>query len=364
MDKEKQLLIKKSQDDNNDIIVSFLPLLNSEEEHQKLTEIYNTVKDLIKYNSTYSYTSDSTKNSVSQIINTLENEQKHGINEDKLGALSYQNHSIYAPDNITVTLAFSCFKKYHQNKKNEPIPSFLTKQGKLLAKALGIKVYDESDNDYPAYNKLLNSLVTISKSQYEKPIKELTNYFYSGKPITFPPYTSIIDDLKNQFYKTAWDEFYSTSQKINPLVIGDLIHLIEFAKLNQTIKDEKDLGSIMLTFNPTKYISDAFRYSHRNYSKGVIQNRISLLCGLITKYNCQRKNKKTPHWQQLKCYNLIKKANLAFPDSFTSDVFNENTYAFTEFSDLIKAIKNLKTVKENEIEKFIKECYPSTQTVS
>jgi hypothetical protein len=332
---------------------TIIPLLSNNTIVEKL---YNDVSAFIQINMNgYLLRSDQLRSKkLSHLITSMNKAQSNGFHEDYMGIFSHNKNCSHPQ----IPLFFGCLKKYRltTSTTNETLPFYNKEKAEplfdnSLAYALGIT---NSPTQYPAYIHLTHCLSALSLQKIET-VTTLASCLYKNQHILFKNEAVSYTDLKNDFYNRAYDLLqdglsFDVRSKSND--IYNLLHIIEKAKINKDIDQERNLGDGIINTKP-KAVLDWFIDEDLNSTK----NRISLFCIFIEKYNRARGNKKIPTGEQYDCYCLQQKIDLAFPDSFNSTLFDKNIYAFTEFEQLTSDTQKLMNSDDETVQQSVDQIY-------
>ena len=143
----------------------------------------------------------------------------------------------------------------------------------------------------------------------------------------------------------------------------DVIKIIEAGTTLIPEKQEYDFGYDIIESELTTteklftFLSPVAGKIHNTF---YTKKLIGILCLLIKKYNNQRKDKKTPTYNQFEAYNEFRYYNsdFALPDSCDNTLFNKTIYAFDEFKELIDNIRILTNSSDENIQECIDQFYP------
>lgn len=320
-------------------------------------------------------------NLIDLIINLKRAKDKLGVHEDLMATYAYEKWNLVNDLHYYVATLFYCLKKYNLTTAKTPedlpnnhdICTISLSTGDDFLKILGIENKEpispekrsSSGNrilqEYPTYGTLISSLYQLSQSNIVN-IKTLVSYLHSKQEIITKNYPqNSYDDLKKIFYSKAYDLLFI--KKICNKYKGsndlyDLLEIVDQIKDDHK-KQELELGHDILALEKTdplakvlNSISPGFFYDI--YSK----NLISVLCKLIKNYNDESLNKITPTDEQCFCYLAHKKINFTLPDSFASNLFDENKYALIEFLQLFDNIVQLKRYDAGSVQLFVDKMYP------
>ena len=280
--------------------------------------------------------------SLTSLIQKMNSAKTTGITEDIMGNFScsrwwgahYKIHH--------AALLFGCLKKPGQAQYNQ------------LAQDLGI-INNSLFQENPTYNHLKNILKILKTKENFSTIQLLACCLYSNEKTVIEDYFSgSYTNLTEEFHKKASDLFlYGGSLQ----ELYNLVQIIDRAKTLRDIQKEKNLGYAILAFEPP-IIESFFKQLNVDHSISDIKNRISLLCLLIKKYNQSRGSKTTPTGKQNVCYKLVKDLDLALPDSFNNNLFDQNCYAFEEFEQLKTETATLMNSEEQTVHNCVTIRYP------
>lgn len=377
--------IKKEIEERNKTIINF-----SAESKKIINSINMSINtDIMKrlYHQAWNFThshltgyfvkpTDLQKTELVDVIKTMRNAHNYDINEDSMAQYCYNQASILYDACTILPFVFSCLKQYQATivQTSELLSDDINQQiiekpqQKLLdedvAQALGIIQIKKTDNNqattnkYPAYQSLTKNLATLF-NRNPLAIRTLIACIYQNKNIlTSASSIKNYNDLANNFYSEAHTliqnfNYYSNANKNQiyklTLILDELQNTKEIENIGYTLLNHKPTFSE--SFNLPVFYSSEYLINHNN--------TITLLYVLVEKYTHLRKNKIIPTPEQFLCYQLIKDADLALPDSFDNAIFNENTYALSEFADLIKNINTIFSLtNEQEKQKCIDILFP------
>jgi hypothetical protein len=273
----------------------------------------------------------------------LMNAAKHnGITEDFMGNFSYEKYQKithpYAVDAFT-PFVFSYLKKY-----------MLTLRDSEEKLALST---DNLSSPHPAYDKLIQNIIKVFESSTYIAIP----YLYASEKILSEKqeqYTHI-SNLNECFETLVFICLQRGGYYRHNLY--DLLNLIEHIKKSKNIKREKDLGHAILALEKQQSLKEKFfGYPEHDYSI-YHKNYIAMFCIYIKWYQQARGNKVTPLPIQSLIQNIKKNRNIALPDSFNTNLLDENYYALKEFNQLLKSYENLHKTNAADLQELVDQHY-------
>lgn len=350
-----------------------------------IEQLYNNAFTVIAYHRANNLEKKSKlahKRDINRLINNMKKAQNNGINEDMMGAFTHNKWSPLAPSYLQyIVICFNCLKHYRLtvSETQEPLPLFNhTKKttdsivDNPLAYTIGIADTKPKKNiesffvehfehpvkeqiDFPAYCLLVHYLNTLCY-QHVTAVETLSYCLYSDTIILWQDCErGSYADFNNDFYDKADSLLQCRSYDINTNTLYSLLKMIDIALLSDDITHETDLAYNFLSWKPAGF----FNYFRPQENIISMNNRVSMLCTLIKKYNQARGDKVTPTDKQYICYKIKKELDFALPDSFNqSQLFNEKFYAFAEFEKLINDIELLINTNNQKVQQCVDQLYP------
>jgi hypothetical protein len=289
--------------------------------------------------------------------------KSNNITEDFMGKLAYK-----CGKKIT-SLFFSCLKKYmitiSTTKEQLPFDSYTLYTNTKLPQALNLPYKNPSEEEiktipffHPAYINLSNTTHKIERHH-----SKLCDCLYSNTKILFddyPEYNDVTDF--SDFYHYARDlsipyELYEYWPDCDSY-ISNVLNLIERIKKIEHTSSQKDICHKILNFDPTQTFKGIIRdFFLHNYATVTKKNFLVILYTFAEKYNHARGDKKTPTYKQYKACLYQKNLDLALPDDVDATLFDDNMYAFAEFSQLIDNVKILAKADAYDRQQCVNQLY-------
>lgn len=279
--------------------------------------------------------------------------EKQGVTEDMMGSYAYNENSNVSGRLHYRALIFSLLKKYIHMTSIKPEQLPFNDNQEIIIPIDFTQSLHKTNNQmfvkysalYPAFSDLVYNVYYILKIADDVDINTIASFFYPSdhkkqKNSYLSQYQQTNNYDFNDFYTKAFDMVsnYSTFQQIY-----DFLQMIEASRKTTIESHEDKLAQKMIDFSPSTtdlifnvsyWRSDCFSQMEKKY--------IFQLFTLIKKYNQTRHCKITPTPKQYIAYKTIQRLAIPLPDSWNSNVFDTEQYAFNEFFYLVNAINELK----------------------
>ena len=304
---------------------------------------------------------------LTHIIRSMKYAKEYNVTEDMMGHYSYdKDSSRMLKPSRSRALIFSVLKKYFYAASitSEQLPfgetSTVIINPICFLQALNNQ-HDIKNNIgclnnsysvlYPVFSDLVHNLYYLLREEEINAIENgLASFFYATQNVVSQNSAIKNSPELSEFYKKAYKMvlYFPSYQQIY-----DLLCMIEFTRKSTTVAHEDKLAEQMRTFNPTmmeKWFGSSDFLRDDAFTED-IRNHISRLFTTIKKYNQARLYRITPTPEQFKAYCTIQRLAIPLPDSWSSNIFDTEQYAFIEFTYLVGALNELRISLKDAKEK-------------
>ena len=285
--------------------------------------------------------------------NACNEAKRYGINEDQLAVFAFKQQGLVGSSSCKTALLFNVLKHYNQTLAadggGEKIPLFTLS---ALAQSLDLSVDMFENQPYGTQAlKILAMDVCAVKNAQDFVAWRLATWLYSERQRESNNNTSIVLDSewKKLFLHKAFN--FICLPFLCSATLRSILEMIDLAKNNSALRDERELGYYALEYKTT--LLDSLRMDSVNICYDNKKEEISIVCALIEKYNRTRGLKRTPTIYDCDCYSIVKDTHISLPDHFSSECI-----AFKEYDQLIAGITNLRNSHNNIVQQCVNQLYP------